>query len=220
MMSLQIDEKLKKRWPIIAIGSIQCDVHVEESGDELKTELLSLSENIKNSLKREDISKLPPIHEARKAYRALGKDPARYRLSSEALLRRIVNGKGLFFVNNIVEINNMVSLKSHQPICAFDSSQLQPPIRFTIGKTDDIYYGIGRGMMNIENLPVFEDQKGKFGSPTSDSERVKIQFSTQKLWMNIVSFSGEIQLEENLSELEKYLRKFGYAENIQSKIIT
>lgn len=92
-------------------------------------------------------------------------------------------------------------------------------VEFTLGSKKDHYDAIGRGPLNIENLPVFSDQKGKFGSPTSDSERVKITEKTKSLSMNIVSFSGRDNLEETLEELEDHLKTFANAKETERNFI-
>ncbi|MDY6802007.1 MAG: phenylalanine--tRNA ligase beta subunit-related protein [Bacteroidota bacterium] len=218
MIKIRIADILKDKLKNLAIGSIQSKVQVKESDDELHQLLDNACNDFSKNYTVQDISKLPPIADSRKAYKVLGKDPARYRLSSEALLRRIVKEKGIYKINNIVDINNLVSITSFYSICAFDISKLQPPVQFTIGSKEDVYYGIGRGVLNIENLPVFEDQKGKFGSPTSDSERVKITSETENLSMNIISFSGKNDLEIYLNQLKDYLVKYANAENVEMKI--
>ncbi len=220
MLDIKISEKLKSKWNNIAIGSIQAEIIVKPSGRELVEKLDTACNEFSSKHIVEDISKLKPIADSRKAYKALGKDPARYRLSSEALLRRIVKEKGIYKINNIVDINNLLSITSYYSICVFDISRLQAPIEFTIGTKEDEYYGIGRGLLNIENLPVFEDQKGKFGSPTSDSERVKITNETTSISMNIMSFSGIADVEVQLNKLKEYLIRFAEAKNIRSGIIT
>ncbi|MCK5028815.1 MAG: hypothetical protein KAR57_04220 [Bacteroidales bacterium] len=219
MLDIEISEQLKLKWNQIAIGSLQANIVVKQSDDLLIKKLDNACNNFASKYKVEDISKLQVINDSRKAYKALGKDPARYRLSSEALLRRIVKEKGIYKINNIVDINNLLSIKSFYSICAFDISKLEPPIKFTIGTKEDEYYGIGRGLLNIENLPVFEDQLGKFGSPTSDSERVKITEETTSISMNIISFSGIIDLELHLNKLKELLIEFAEAKNIESRII-
>jgi len=135
-------------------------------------------------------------------------------------LRRIVKDKGIYKINTIVDINNLLSITSFYSICAFDVSKLNPPIKFTIGTKEDEYYGIGRGLLNIENLPVFEDQLGKFGSPTSDSERVKITNETTLLSMNIISFSGDSELENYLNQLKEYLELFASGTNLETRVFT
>ncbi|MEA2106766.1 MAG: phenylalanine--tRNA ligase beta subunit-related protein [Bacteroidota bacterium] len=218
MIKIHIADILKDKSPNVAIGSIQAKVQVKESGGELHQLLYDACNNFSKNYTVQDISKLPPIADSRKAYKVLGKDPARYRLSSEALLRRIVKEKGIYQINNIVDINNLVSITSFYAICAFDISKLLPPVQFTIGTQEDEYYGIGRGPLNIENLPVFEDREGKFGSPTSDSERVKITAETENLSMNIISFSGNNDLEIYINQLKDYLVKYANAENIEIEI--
>ena len=219
MLDIKISDKLKSKWNNIVIGSIQAEIKVKPSGLELMEKLDFACNNFSNNHKVEDISQLKPINDSRKAYKAFGKDPARYRLSSEALLRRIVKEKGIYKINNIVDLNNLLSITSYYSICAFDISKLQAPIEFTIGTKEDEYYGIGRGLLNIENLPVFEDEKGKFGSPTSDSERVKITNETTSISMNIMSFSGIADIEFQLNQLKEYLIRFAEAKNIESGII-
>lgn len=219
MLNIKISEQLKLRWNEIAIGSLQADIQVKPSDKKLIEKLDDACSKFSEKFKVEDISKLKPIADSRKAYKTLGKDPARYRLSSEALLRRIVKDKGIYKINNIVDINNLLSITSFYSICAFDLRKLDPPIQFTIGTKEDEYYGIGRGLLNIENLPVFDDQQGKFGSPTSDSERVKITNETKSISMNIISFSGIADLELQLNLLSDYLFHFAEAEKIEMKII-
>lgn len=220
MFDIKISEQLKFKWNKIAIGSLQGEIRVKPSDRDLIKKLDVACNEFSEKHKVEDISKLTPIADSRKAYKALGKDPARYRLSSEALLRRIVKDKGIYKINNIVDINNVLSITSFYSICAFDCSKLEPPITFTIGTKEDEYYGIGRGLLNIENLPVFEDRYGKFGSTTSDSERVKITEKTTHISMNIISFSGIADLDLQLTNLKNYLLQFAEAKNIVVKIIT
>ncbi|MDX9696362.1 MAG: phenylalanine--tRNA ligase beta subunit-related protein [Bacteroidales bacterium] len=220
MITITIDNKLKEKWSSVAIGSVYAQITVKPSDPELIKLLDDCCNEFAVTHSVEDISQLKPIADSRKAYRALGKDPARYRVSSEALLRRIVKDKGIYKINNIVDINNLLSISSYYSICAFDVLKLNPPVRFTIGSLEDIYYGIGRGLLNIENLPVFEDQTGKFGSPTSDSERVKITNETNQLSMNIISFSGNADLGFQLEKLTTLLQQFAEAKNIEKLIIS
>src|SRR5216684_289846 len=62
----------------------------------------------------------PQVEATRAAYKALGKDPARYRGSAEALLRRVVGGKGLPEINAVVDVINLVSVESRLPVGLYD----------------------------------------------------------------------------------------------------
>ncbi|HLN74275.1 MAG TPA: hypothetical protein VK205_13335, partial [Prolixibacteraceae bacterium] len=93
MPKISISEEIKRICPKLRLGCIEASVKVEESNAALLAEIDKKLESLQQSLVIEDISKLPAIEASRKGYRACGKDPARYRLSAEALLRRIVTGK-------------------------------------------------------------------------------------------------------------------------------
>jgi DNA/RNA-binding domain of Phe-tRNA-synthetase-like protein len=216
---IEISEQIKELWPPVAIGVLFAQVEVMQSPGELVEELKVLAQKLQGSMKVGEISGQTAIQQGRKAYKAFGKAPARYRLSSEALLRRTLKGQGMYFVNNIVEINNLVSMESQMPICAFDLDQVGNQVVFRLGRKEETYYGIGRGQLNIENLPVFADSEGAFGSPTSDSERVKITERTKNLNMNLISFQDPNNLESYLNRLAGLLQTYAHAKEITTRVI-
>ena len=121
------------------------------------------------------VASLPTVAATRAAYRALGKDPARYRPSSEALLRRIAQSKPLPRVNALVDAGNLASVRTALPIGFYDIGKLRPPVRLRCGAPGETYDAIGRGPMNLAGLPLLADADGPFGSPTSDSQRTSVQ---------------------------------------------
>lgn len=132
---------------------------------------------------------LPAVAATRQAYQALGKDPARYRPAAEALLRRVVQGKGLLRVNNVVEVNNLLSLETGFSIGTYDLAKLRPPLVLRRGRVGETYEGIGRGPLNLEGLPVLADASGPFGSPTSDSARSMVTAETLRILMVLFGFA-------------------------------
>lgn len=218
-MEIKISEELKKHSPALQLGILTADVTYQEECPELWALMDDTCEMAAASLAIEGISALPNVAAARKAYRSCGKDPARYRLSSEALLRRVVQGKGLYKVNNIVDVNNLISLKYHFSIGAFDRDAVEFPVEFRIGKAGEPYEGIGRGELNIENLPVLADQQGPFGSPTSDSMRTRTHQGMKRLLFCILSFGGASNMEPALDETVALLERFADASNVQRFIV-
>lgn len=190
------------------------DVIVAESIDELIAEIISKITQIRQTLVIEDISKISAIDASRKAYRVCGKDPARYRLSAEALLRRVVSGKDLYQINNVVDQLNLVSITSGFSIGGYDAGKIQGEIGFGIGLAGEPYSGIGRGELNIENLPVFRDNLGAFGTPTSDSQRTEVTVQTSRFLMIIIDFGGDDQLETAKQMAISLLKKYCMATNI------
>ena len=195
MPEISISAELTSRCPMLRLGCIQANIAIASSGEGLLTEIKEQLEIIQKMFTIDDISKIPAIEASRKAYKACGKDPARYRLSAEALLRRIVSGKGLYQINNVVDQLNMVSVISGFSIGGYDADKIQGDISFGIGLADEPYRGIGKGELNIENLPVFRDELGAFGTPTSDSQRTEVTSDTGNFLMILIDFGGLDELE-------------------------
>ena len=214
MPEVYISAELKNRCPKLRLGCIGANVVVASSGEGLLAEIRGSLTIIQQSLIIEDISKIPAIEASRKAYKACGKDPARYRLSAEALLRRVVSGKGLYQINNVVDQLNLVSMTSGFSIGGYDADAIQGTISFGIGQPDEPYAGIGRGELNIENLPVFRDQLGAFGTPTSDSQRTEVSSETSNFLMILIDFGGFDQLETTKEMAIRFLKEYCQATNI------
>lgn len=207
-MKIIIDDKIKGKCSNVVIGSIEAYVSVTEDSEPLWNMIDEKTKEIENNIAVNEISKIKNIADSRAAYKAFGKDPSRYRLSSEALYRRVARGLGLYKVNNVVDINNLVSLRSAFSVGTYDLDKLNGEIHFTIADEGETYVGIGKGELNIANLPVFYDDKGKFGSTTSDSVRAMINTDAKHILMNIISFNGESELEKYMDEACEYLEKF------------
>jgi len=167
----------------------------------------------------ENLTEQPEIREARKTYKMLGKDPSRYRVSSEALLRRILQGKGLYKVNNVVDCNNLISIETALPCGSYDMEKVRGDLVFRIGKVGESYEGIGKELINVENLPVFADSSGAFGSPTADSKRTMITENTTKVITVLISFSGADIFKKHADMMQKCLVELLGAKNIERTII-
>lgn len=100
------------------------------------------------------VNEIPNIKESRMAYKAFGKDPSRLRVSSEALIRRIrAWGKGLYEVNTVVDVNNLISIESGFSVGSYDTANIEEELVFRVGREGETYKGIGKEEINIESLP-------------------------------------------------------------------
>ena len=172
--------------------AISCSVSNSSYNEELWLEIDSLCAEFGSKYKVEDINKRETINATRQAYKALGKDPNRYRPSAEALCRRIIKEKSLYKINTLVDLINLISIKTGYSIGGFDEDKISgDTLVLDAGTKDDVFCGIGRGLLNIDGLPVFRDQEGGIGTPTSDNERTKLHEDSVKLLMIINGYSGE-----------------------------
>jgi DNA/RNA-binding domain of Phe-tRNA-synthetase-like protein len=156
----------------------------------------------------------------RAGYKALGKDPARYRGSAEALLRRLIAGKGMPRINNVVDVINLVSVESRLPVGLYDLAHVEGAIEFRAGRAGETYKGIGKYDLNLEELPLFADTQGPHGSPTSDSERTMVTEATKHVLAIIVSFGGVSPLDAAAKRMKELLETFCTAENVAYKIVS
>ena len=115
---------------------------------------------------------------ARWMYRTLGVDPTRTRPSSEALVRRILQGKELFQINSVVDAFNLLSIRFALPVGLYDTEYVVPPVIVRKGKAGEGYPGIGKEYVNLEGRLCLVDQEGPFGNPSSDSARTRIRPET------------------------------------------
>lgn len=219
MIDISICKELKKVCPEIVLGCIQAHVTVENSSNNLSKEIDDYCTVLKDEINIEELSTLPQIKDGRDVYKKLGKAPSKYRLSSEALIRRVLQGKDLYKINNIVDINNLISLKSKFPVGSYNIDHLHSPISLMIGKEGEQYKGIGKDLLNIGNLPVLTDSISGFGSPTSDSERAMITSNVNEILICIYSFSDKTDIETFLKYGIELLEKFANGKDIKTQII-
>ena len=213
MIGISIEKRIKELVPKIQLLCVEVDVKVGESSERFwKTEVEGRLNKIRLHTKLEDIANIPPNHETREAYKMCGKDPTRYRPSSEALLRRVINGKGLYHVNNVVDTLNLVSVVSGYSIGGFDMEKIKGEIRLDIGDTA-AYEAIGRGELNIENMPALRDDLGFFGTPTSDSTRTMVRDSTKKFLMVFYDFLGDEVIDDTIELTADLLIKYAKSPN-------
>ena len=207
-MEITITNKILEACPKLILGIVRCEVSNSETSIELREEMEEEILRFSASYLLEDINKRPEIEATRRIYKALGKDPNRYRPSAEALCRRIIRGIPIYKVNTLVDIINMVSIRSGFSIGAFDTAKIQGNIILGVGTKEDEFEAIGRGLLNVEGLPLYRDAIGGIGTPTSDNERTKIVDDTTELLLILNGFSGEAGLLEAINHAIQLLRKY------------
>lgn len=187
---------------------------------DLWSEIDTLGAEYRATLTTESLKDMTSIQATRRIYKLCGKDPSRYRPSGEALVRRVLQGKGLYQVDTLVDLINLASMKYGYSIGAFDADKFRgDTLTLGIGKEGEPYEGIGRGMINIAGLPVYRDNVGGVGTPTSDHERTKVSLSTTRLLVLVNGYDGSEQGVTDTAEyIIKLLNKYCAATNCAYKI--
>lgn len=219
MIKISISNDILDVCPHFSFKAIECNVINSKSNNNLWEEIEIYSKEITSKYKISDINKRPTILATRQAYKALGKDPNRYRPSAEALCRRIVKGMPLYKIDTLVDLINLVSIKSGYSIGGFDADKIVGSLSLGVGKTGERFEAIGRGQLNIEGLPVYRDNIGGIGTPSSDEERTKITANTSHLLIIINGYSGTEELSETSNFAIELLKKYADATEIAVQTI-
>lgn len=179
--------------------------------------IISYSEEYKKNYTTDTLKYNPAIEATRLAYKKTGKDPNRYRPSAESLGRRICKGLSLYQVNTLVDIINLVSLQTGISIGGFDLDRIEGnALELGIGKDNEPYDAIGRGLLNILGMPVYRDNIGGIGTPTSDNERTKLSIETNRLLVILNGYDGLASINAAEPMLKDYLSEFCKTTNYQT----
>src|SRR6201993_217838 len=218
MMEIRIASELKAKCPKAALGCVEAEVETGATPPGLDEALRSCEERIAKLPEPRAVLEASSIVATRAGYKALGKDPARYRGSAEALLRRLISGKGVPRINNVVDVINLVSLESRLPIGLYDLAHVAGSIQFRAGRAGETYKGIGKYDLNLEGLPLFADAQGPHGSATSDSERTMVTEATKRVLAIIVSFGGVAPISDAMKRLADLLTSYVDGREIDCRI--
>jgi len=191
---------------LIAIRLIEFrGVRVQETAPELRKMIEGLAGDVAERYRDAALGEIATVKAVRTIFHRTGVDPTRYRPSSEALLRRVVKGKGLYFINSVVDVVNYFSLKTLLPMGVFDADSVKPPMEFRAGRRGETYQGVGRDVLNLEGFPLMADAEGPFGSAVSDSVRTRVTDRTTHLfWVTFVPPGGSVDFEEFASVMIRF----------------
>ena len=162
------------------------------------------SEGARMAFTLENLSSYPTVAAVRSLFRAAGCDPTRYRPSFEALIRRVLKGEDLPAIHPVVDLNNCLSVVLAVPCCAAAEGSFAPPVVLRAGRTGESYESL-RGPFNLEGKPLLADGEGPFGTPITDSQRVKMNEGDRRAWMVAYLPRGEESVEKAVKVLEGLL---------------
>ena len=209
-MEIIVSNEIETVCPNFVGACVEARVKNSQYSQPLWDEINTLETKFKAELTTETLKDISGIAATRRIYRACGKDPSRYRPASEALIRRVLQGKALYQIDTLVDLINLASMAFGYSIGGFDADKfVGNTLTLGIGKEGEPYEGIGRGMINIHGLPVYRDEIGGVGTPTSDHERTKITIDTTHLLVLINGYDGnEALVRQNAEFIQQLLQKF------------
>lgn len=213
-MNIIVSEEIKQVCPAFVGAAVEAQVTNSPYSQELWDEIHAWEERFRSELTTESLKELSGIAATRRVYKACGKDPSRYRPASEQLIRRMLQGKELYQIDTLVDLVNLASIVYGYSIGGFDADKMVgDTLTLGIGREGEPYEGIGRGLLNIAGLPVYRDEQGGVGTPTSDNERTKMTLATTHLLVLINGYDGqEDRVRQNAEFIQQLVRKYCQSE--------
>lgn len=213
-MNIIVSQEIESVCPGFVGACVEAEVKNTPFCQPLWEEIKALGEKFEAELTTETLKDISGIAATRRVYRACGKDPSRYRPASEALIRRLLQGKELYQIDTLVDLTNLASIAYGYSIGGFDADKFEgDTLTLGVGREGEPYEGIGRGIINIAGLPVYRDARGGVGTPTSDNERTKIDIATTHLMVLINGYDGcEDKVRANAEFIQRLLRQYAHSD--------
>lgn len=182
---------------------------ITESNSDLRKLFEAAMQEVRTRFAGRDLSDDTTAQGIRALFHSVGIDPTRYRPSGEALARRALKGQELYYVNSIVDINNICSMQTLFPFGSYDANQIKGDVVLRLGKTGEMYKGISKDI-DISGKLTTADDLGAFGSPIADSDRTKVSEATKRVL--VVAYapadSSDQEVEDAIGEYTELAKKF------------
>lgn len=220
-MEFVISDRIRAAAPAYRAIVVTADVVNRPTDDALWAHLHRVADDVRANYAMEQVNKREAIAATRRAYKACGKEPNRYRPSSEALMRRMVKGLDLYRTLSVIDLINVLSVETGHSIGGFDADKIiGTTLTLGVGDEGEPYEAIGRGQLNIAGMPVWRDSLGGIGTPTSDNDRTKLSEDSVHLLMIINMYGMEDAADVVVARAEELLRTYADAENIVTTLIS
>ena len=178
-LNLTVDEPLRG---VLALGLLEAEgVSLGALPPEFDRERDQVTARLTARFAGKQPADIPGVAETRALFHQLDMDPTKTRPSSEALLRRVLQGKGLPHVNAAVDVCNLCSLEDQMPLGLYDRDLVHGGMRVRVGREGETYLGLRKQRVNLAGRLLLADDDGPFGAPTADSLRTAVTAKSRNL---------------------------------------
>ncbi|MBD3407638.1 MAG: hypothetical protein GF411_16090 [Candidatus Lokiarchaeota archaeon] len=173
----------------LSIGVLALDaVSVSKSTSEFEVYEQQVFQEIRNRTTLDELRDDEIFRSYRDLYWTHGMDPTKLRVSSEALVRRIVNGHNLWRVSNLVDTANLASAYHSLPVGLIDTSSLSGDLQVRIARKDEVFERIGGKKITCRGREIVlaDDEKIVcFGFATHDSHPTRVTMDSTNVLLLI-----------------------------------
>lgn len=217
---VSVDPALYDVYPEIRLGCLRFTARVREPDERFWSEMEeTYLPQVRAAIDGKGWSEIPGVRGSRLMYKAFGRNPGRYRVSSEALMRRVRRSDPLYRINSVVDVNNLISVQSGLSVGSYDLEKVQGDVVMRRGAAGETFPGIGKDAIDLENLLVLTDDLGAFGSSMSDSTRSMVTLETRDVLVVLHCFENDMDLPALLEETKTAFETYADAQNVEMWIV-
>lgn len=224
MMELVIEAAVQDKFEIsLGIAVISGVQQQKEKGSsELSKAIAEVVAEVKRSYSIEAVKDIQKLRAQRDFFWRMGIDPTKVRPASEALLRRILQDKGLPRVSPIVDAYNLASVKTLLTFSAFDLERIAPPlsVRFAGDGEEVRLIGNREKKLTGRELVLTDSEKILCVYVHGDVAETKVTDSTADVLLvayGIPGMSPE-ELEEGMTVASEYIKRFAGGEVVTAGV--
>ena len=202
------------RYPRVKIGVLAGrDVEVGDSDPELEDLVNRVIQEVKGGFGSGPSIRHPFIASWRAMYRSFGTTPGDYRPSAEALLRRVLRGKGLPRINAAVDAYNALSLRHLVPMGGFDLDRVEGLISLRFSRGGEAFMPLRASgpEETYEGEPVYADEARvltrRWNHRDCDHTKITVDTSILALFVDGSEDVPRESVERAVGDLESLLSR-------------
>lgn len=168
-------------------------VKVEKESKELEEFKERIVKEVKEKYDIERLKDVPIFRAYRDFFWKVGIDPTKVRPAAEALIRRILGGKSIPNINNVVDAYNLASIKTGIALAAFDKDKIQGNLIMRFARKGEKFLGIGMDKpkeLQGGEIVVSDDVKLLAIYPYRDADESKLNEKTRNILLMICGVPG------------------------------
>lgn len=214
LMRIEIDASLKRTYEGLSVHEMDIEgLSIMRETPELNDFKNEVASKVRNEYDLEKLKDVETIRKYRDFFWRLGIDPTKIRPASEALIRRILQGKDLPKINTAVDAYNLVSIETHIAIGAFDDALLKGRLLMRTAEEGENFLGIGMKETKVlkgQEIVISDEEKLIAIYPYRDADNTKVTDKTERIYMLSCGVPGiEMEQLRRASLLTKeYFEKF------------
>lgn len=221
LMNLEYSEELKNRYPDLqALITLVEEVEVNEKSDELEELKKEVYQEVRSEYEIDVLKDVSTFRAYRDFFWDIDLDPTKTRPASEALVRRILQGKELPSINTLVDAYNLASVTTEVPLAAFDYRTLEGDLELRFAEEGEEFLGIGMDKPTVLDggeIVVSDSEKLVAIYPYRDSEETKITGDTDAVLLMVCGVPGvnESKLSRAEETMFDYVKRFCDGVNVK-----